>query len=530
MKTRDWLEGVGAALLLLFSYYVDFFHPRNHDIYHHGLPVTHLIGGVLIDLIAVAILITLLLAFIRQLPPVAQRVVEVMLVGLIAWNIVNFVFQILFRLLYPVSDWENRWYQCAIAVPLLAGVLACIVPRFTAPAVRAIRFFLVTLSFSALWIVPQLVRVAFARPSSEPVTFHPQAYPMSASPRRRIIWILFDELSYQQAFDHPAPGIVLPNFNSLRSTAVSFSRLTPAGFRTEKIIPSLFIDRSFEEYRSTLTGRLSYKDEASGQWVAYDPNSTLFGLASQQGWNPAVDGWYNPYCQLLAPVLSACFWSPVIEMPMEEYGASEDKSVLSNAAALSNQMAAELADRQTTPEDIHVEGYRNIMAHTQALIGDPRFRFLYIHLPVPHPPGIYDRRRHMLRGNGTYLDNLVLADDTLGILMKQIAASPSAAQTTIIVTSDHSWRIMLYRGSSRWSAEEERASQGKFDDRPVLLVHFPGEESGEEIQAVLPEMLEHDMIAAMLRGRMNNVDELVNWTERLAQATSPQLQAHAPAH
>jgi len=32
---------------------------------------------------------------------------------------------------------------------------------------------------------------------------------------------------------------------------------------------------------------------------------------------------------------------------------------------------------------------------------------------LPHPPGIYDREHHMLRSGGSYLDNLVLADDTL---------------------------------------------------------------------------------------------------------------------
>jgi membrane-anchored protein YejM (alkaline phosphatase superfamily) len=148
------------------------------------------------------------------------------------------------------------------------------------------------------------------------------------------------------------------------------------------------------------------------------------------------------------------------------------------------------------------------MGRAHALIENGQIRFVFLHLPIPHPPGIYDRQRHMLRPGGTYLDNLVLADDSLGALLQEIDATPSAGQTTVIVSSDHSWRIPMWRHSTDWSGEEERASGGRFDERPVLLIHFPGQKSGNDMNAALPEMLEHDMIADMLRGRINNPADL----------------------
>ena len=151
------------------------------------------------------------------------------------------------------------------------------------------------------------------------------------------------------------------------------------------------------------------------------------------------------------------------------------------------------------------------MGRTHALIEDDQVRFVFLHLPVPHPPGIYDRQRHMLRPGGTYLDNLVLADDSLGTLLQEIAATPSADQTTVVLSSDHSWRIPIWRHNRFWSGEEERASGGRFDDRPVLMIHFPGQKSGNEMNAALSEMLEHDMIAEMLRGRINNPADLSNF-------------------
>src|ERR1039457_4225920 len=114
----------------------------------------------------------------------------------------------------------------------------------------------------------------------------------------------------------------------------------------------------------------------------------------------------------------------------------------------------------------------------------------------------------MLRPGGTYLAKLVLADDTLGMLLHEIDASPSAGRTTVFVSSDHSWRIPLWRHGVSWSAEEERASGGRFDDRPVLLIHFPGQNSENDVNTSLSELLEHDIIADMLRGRINNSQDL----------------------
>jgi membrane-anchored protein YejM (alkaline phosphatase superfamily) len=201
---------------------------------------------------------------------------------------------------------------------------------------------------------------------------------------------------------------------------------------------------------------------------------------------------------------------------MESFGASEEKSVLTNAAVLPNVWLAMLTSRSAaiqaaTTEEAHIQEYRNGMARTHALIENDQIRFVFLHLIAPHPPGIYDRQHHMLRRGGTYLDNLVLADDTLGALLQQIDATPSASRTTVIVSSDHSWRIPLWRPTPGWSAEEERVSGGRFDDRPVLLIHFPGQNSGDEVNAALPELLEHDIIAEMLRGKINNSEDLAGF-------------------
>jgi hypothetical protein len=196
-----------------------------------------------------------------------------------------------------------------------------------------------------LWIVPQLLHLALVRQLDKRAA--PNHPPILSGSNRRIVWILFDELSYEQAFDHPASGIKLPNFDRLHTGSVLFSNLKPAGFYTERIIPSLFLGRRIDQIRSTVYGDLWYKDETQNRWLAYDPNITLFALAQRNGWSSGVDGWFNPYCRILASVLNVCFWEPSADLPTEAYGASEEKSILANAAVLPNMFLAKLTNRKT---------------------------------------------------------------------------------------------------------------------------------------------------------------------------------------
>ena len=70
----------------------------------------------------------------------------------------------------------------------------------------------------------------------------------------RIVWLLFDELSYDQAFDHRFPGLAMPAFDKLKSESVSFSDLQPAGYHTERVIPSFFLGHVVNDIRSNLDG------------------------------------------------------------------------------------------------------------------------------------------------------------------------------------------------------------------------------------------------------------------------------------
>jgi hypothetical protein len=94
-----------------------------------------------------------------------------------------------------------------------------------------------------------------------------------------------------------------------------------------------------------------------------------------------------------------------------------------------------------------------------------------------------------------------------------LKATASGTKTTVIVCSDHSWRVPLWRPGLDWTREEETASQGRFDPRPVLMIHFPGQSSEVPITQSFDEIKLHDILVQMLRGGMNSPAEFTSWLE-----------------
>ena len=146
----------------------------------------------------------------------------------------------------------------------------------------------------------------------------------------RIVWLLFDELSYDQTFDHRFPGLAMPAFDQFRSESVVFSDLKPAGYYTDRVIPSFFLGTPVDNIRSTLDGEPQVKLAGSQRWQAFDAHATLFSDAQRLGWTTGVVGWYNPYCRILAGTLNYCFWRMG---DGQSDGALPDHSVLQNAMA-----------------------------------------------------------------------------------------------------------------------------------------------------------------------------------------------------
>src|SRR5690606_10565487 len=129
-------------------------------------------------------------------------------------------------------------------------------------------------------------------------------------------------------------------------------------------------------------------------------------------------------------VLTTCTWEPCVTCGRRvgAFGATVLES-------MRNQVS-ELAPRYGPRR--HLRAYRTLQERAQELAADPGLGLVFLHLPVPHDPFIYDRRtgEYSLRSRDGYLDNLALADRSLGEILDALTSSGLASRTSVLVFGD----------------------------------------------------------------------------------------------
>jgi hypothetical protein len=498
MNLKTIVQGFGAAILVLILRVwpqLSSYHPV---IYHSFLPMPTVIWGVLIDLGAVSLLATLLFRYLEKSETGLRTAVWAFVAAELASALVTAGAAMRRAPLPHLSP--NTAYTVTL---LSALVLRWLRPLDYRRAVRVFALLLVFAGCSMIWMIPELFYLALrAQRIDAPV---PVTHPVMASERRdpagadrRIVWLLFDELSYNQAFDHRFPGLAMPAFDSFKSNSVSFSHLKPEGYYTDRVIPAFFLGTPVDNIRSNLDGEPMVKLTGSRQWQPFDAHATLFADAQRLGWTTGVVGWYNPYCRILAGTLNYCFWRMG---DGQSDGALPDHSAWQNALAPVAETVRGLKQQPGFAQQKHAQDLATVMPQAEALIRDQSIHFVFIHLPVPHPPGIYNRKSGRLGAGASYIDNLAQADRALANLIGVLNATALAPKTTVILCSDHSWRVPMWRSASPWTKEDEVASGGRFDPRPVLMIHFPGQQSEHDVTAPFEEIRIHGIIEHMLRGQ-----------------------------
>ena len=513
---RCLIEGAGAALLLSPGDIWNQLSWTHLDLYHRLLPITTVTRALAID---VAFLWLVAALVVRLLEWVVGRVGGVGLLGphrsyigllwalwlgLLASRIVAGL------IVAQILTWQELSSARAFAV--MAGCLLlvwAIAPRTYGLFIRGLRLVVLLLGFSIFWVLPVLAAAGYAHQPRDQAEFQKAA---AASPGRpRIVWLLFDEMSYDQAFDHRWPGLQLPNLDRLRGESVSFSDVQPDGYYTERIIPSLLMGKPVVDARSTKAGVLLFQSVKNGPWATFDGNHTLFADAQRQGWTTGISGDYNPYCRMLEDQLN---WCSMRLFAFSDH-LSSDKTTWENVAAPLKAMWARARHEPFESAPSNAEPFFGTVTAALRLVPDENIDFAFVHLYLPHPPGFYDRKTGRVVKGGSYIDNMALADRSLGKLMQALAQTPRAQSTTLIVSSDHSWRVGIWRHAFGWTQEDELASRhGFFDTRPVLIVRFGNEDNALRMSQPFPLLAMHEMIEEMIAGRIGNPQQLEAWAQK----------------
>ena len=227
---------------------------------------------------------------------------------------------------------------------------------------------------------------------------------------------------------------------------------------------------------------------------------------------PASPAGTTPTARLLPDVLDRCSWQ------YSEPGRHDLTAGLGSTNSVSENMLvmvpfwgriyALLHLPVHSSTDLHRSDYTAVMSQAKDILNDSRIRFAFVHLPVPHPPGVFNRRLHTLSDQGTYLDNLVLADQSLGQLRSILQSMLVANNTTLTLSSDHSWRTLMWRPTEDWSPGGIACIARQLRSLPVLMVKFPGSVAGQVVAKAVDALVLHRILEDLLRGHMHSPMDL----------------------
>jgi hypothetical protein len=324
-------------------------------------------------------------------------------------------------------------------------------------------------------------------------------------------------------YGHRYPGLQLPEFDALARQATVFTQVTATANSTQKAVPSLLTGTTVEDTRSSSDGLLSVRLKGEKTWRRFDEHNTVFQDALNAGYSTAVAGWYQPYCRILPAVLDRCYWTDHF-FDEDNPGAQGDfrSSVASigmwvGNGSLRNVIARLLRLPTASVEDSerHIEDYRQLSAEADRILLAPNAGFAFLHIPIPHPGGIYDRRTgELTTGSSNYIDNLALADRYLGHVRAELERTGQWDSSTLIVMGDHGWRTLYWKGEPGWTPEEERASLGgKFDKRPAYIVKLGGQTRGTTVDTAFDAVRTRALMDGLMTGRILTADDLTNWVD-----------------
>ena len=363
----------------------------------------------------------------------------------------------------------------------------------------------------AMCSIAQLMWVATWKPAPNQITAAWNRGPAATlqPPRQHplLVWIVFDELSYDQVFEHRARDLNMPNFDALRAQSTLFTDTEPAGYHTVKIIPSLLTGKIVDGIRYNFHNRLWVRHEDDGKWAPINGAQTVFADAEQAGWRTAAVGWYNPYCAIYANAIQDCYWT---NRDMFDGLMAQDAPFWTNVRTPLQQVVRELKSPARADRDLCTYDVRHryltetdLQQHAFQLLHTDQADFVFLHLAIPHSPNIWSRINgdYTQYCDSSYIDNLALVDRVLGRVVSTLEASPRWNQTTLIVEGDHGWRIDAWNWLPAWTQEDDAASRGVFDQRPALIIHQPGQSQPQTVAQAWPIIQIHGIVEQVLHGQ-----------------------------
>lgn len=355
------------------------------------------------------------------------------------------------------------------------------------------------------------------------------------APPPRVVWVIFDELDYRVAFSHRPGTLRLPEFDRLRGEGLFAEEAYPPSGSTLQSIPALVSGKLVADATQTRPDDLALRFHEEADFVGWRSRPNIFSTLKRAGMSSAVVGYYHPYCRMFASELVRCAWwedSFTAEGIVRRTRVGYNMDRAARTSFLSLPLLHRLLPRAAEEEQINLtllaaaaRDYEEIMEEARRIVTDPTVRLAYVHLPLPHPPGFYDRSRGRidLSHKASYLDSVALADRAVGDLRRAMEQAGLWDASNVIVTSDHWWRAREV-----WSPETGDPTARVYwqeEDRlmlpatPEYRVPFILKPAGRAPAPVsyapaFNTFVSHDLVLSLLRGETRSAEDAARWLDQ----------------
>lgn len=396
----------------------------------------------------------------------------------------------------------HHFSHIALAVSGLLGVeflLFLTVQKKQWPVWMLRSFILVALPFSLFKILQSTYSLAVL-----PVAFSPSLTAETKPVHKtRVVWLLYDEMEQNLAFDNRPNGLPLPNLDRFKSTAFAAQNAYAPADKTLLSLPSYLTGKVVEYAVPKNSHDLLLRFVNSNELKPWSQVESIFGDAKAIGGKTALVGSYHPYCRLNLDLDFCSFFQGRFGFT-PEFGKSMKRWVASLFPGL--------------PQLDYQYGLETMEREVIQIATNPNYSFLFVHWPFPHSPWMFDKDQHAFSSNiqdkeQGYSGNLALVDETLGRLRTAMEKAGQWDNTVVIVTSDHWWR-------------EYDAMRHRGDHRIPLLIKGAHQTSPLSYKPAVQAMVLHDLVLDALKKEDYDGHAISSFIQNHAEFTAPIAALH----
>ena len=490
-KIKDAIKALSLANLCLGNAWYDLFFDNNHGYFHRFPICTVSLLGLIANTLLFAVVFWSAAQFLHRTSNRWAHFSGHIAVCVALVFPLDFVRLHVFHIWNLLSILEHPLTICLVVITVVVSLRWHQMAAQTAKRILWICFPLVGFIWvKTAWLLVETT--VLASPSTASVVSPPM---FTTAPPQRVVWIILDELDYRVAFANRPRGLSLPELDRFQQQSFAATNAYPPGSCTDISMPAFVTGLPVASVKPVSANELMLT-LSNGQEVGWSSLPNVFSRARDAGVNTAVVSWHHPYQRVFGSSLNHadCYGNPLFEPA----GAT---TLLATMQLQIRAMVALINVRQ-----LYVDLYRSILESSKSVAADARYGLVLLHIPVPHPPAIYNPHTNQLTIWGKpkargYLDNLVLADRTIGELRRAMEKSGVWTNTWVLISADHWWRASA-------------ALDGKTDHRVPFILKSSGSSTGTVYPNRFNTIITHDLLLAILRGNINGTQEIVSWIDR----------------